>query len=83
MIGGGDIQYIASMHLARNKSDDKLVLVQVDPEYVFTKAERGKPRVVALDHEAFGGCDESTCDESDLGMLHDCGYDAAEGSLHL
>ncbi|HXN85341.1 MAG TPA: acetoacetate decarboxylase family protein [Candidatus Binataceae bacterium] len=53
-IGGGDIQYIASMHLARNKADDKLVLVQVDPEYVFTKAERGKPRVVALDPEAFG-----------------------------
>ncbi len=53
-IGGQDIQYIASMHLARNKQDDKLVLVQVDPEYVFAKAERGKPRVVALDHEAFG-----------------------------
>src|ERR1700733_1894447 len=33
-IGGGDIQYIASMHLARNKAEDKLVLVQVDPEYV-------------------------------------------------
>ena len=53
-IGAGDIQYIASMHLARNKQDDKLVLVQVDPEYVFSKAERGKPRVVTLDHEAFG-----------------------------
>jgi hypothetical protein len=53
-IGGGDIQYIASMHLARNKAEDKLVLVQVDPEYVFSKAERGKPRVVALDPEAFG-----------------------------
>ncbi len=53
-IGGNDIQYIASMHLARNKQDDQLVLVQVDPEYVFAKAERGRPRVVALDHEAFG-----------------------------
>ena len=37
-----------------SKQDDKLVLVQVDPEYVFSKAERGRPRVVALDHEAFG-----------------------------
>jgi acetoacetate decarboxylase len=54
-IGGGDIQYVASMHLAHSKQDDKLVLVQVDPEYVFHKAERGKPRVVALDPEAFGG----------------------------
>ena len=53
-IGGGDIQYIASMHLTRNKDDQKLVLVQVDPEYVFSKAERGKPRVVTLDSAAFG-----------------------------
>src|SRR5258708_38870598 len=53
-IGGGDIECVASMHLARNKQDDKIVLVQVDPEYVFTKAERGRPRVVALDQEAFG-----------------------------
>ena len=53
-IGGNDIQYIASMHLARNKQDDQLVLVQVDPEYVFAKAERGRPRVVALDPDAFG-----------------------------
>ena len=30
-IAGNDIQYIASMHLARNKDDNKLVLVQVDP----------------------------------------------------
>jgi hypothetical protein len=56
-IGGNDIQYIASMHLARNKNDQKLVLVQVDPEYTFSKAERGKPRVVALDVDAFGGGD--------------------------
>lgn len=53
-ISGGDIQYIASMHLARNKDDNKLVLVQVDPEYVFSKAERGKPRVAVLDTDAFG-----------------------------
>jgi Acetoacetate decarboxylase (ADC) len=54
-IGGNDIQYIASMHLARNKEDQKLILVQVDPEFTFSKAERGKPRVVALDVDAFGG----------------------------
>jgi hypothetical protein len=53
-ISGNDIQYIASMHLARNKDDQKLVLVQVDPEYAFSKAERGKARVVALDNDAFG-----------------------------
>jgi hypothetical protein len=52
-ISGGDIQYIASMHLARNKEDDKLVLVQIDPEYTFSKGERGKPKVGLLDTDAF------------------------------
>jgi len=42
------------MHLARNKDDEKLVLVQVDPEFTFSKAERGKPRVVLMDNNAFG-----------------------------
>lgn len=54
MISGNDIQYIASMHLARNKEDGKLVLVQVDPEFTFAKAERGKPRILLLDNDAFG-----------------------------
>jgi len=54
MISGNDIQYIASMHLARNRGDQKIVLVQVDPEYTFSKAERGKPNLVALDVDAFG-----------------------------
>ena len=54
LIAGNDIQYIASMHLARNKEDGKLVLVQVDPELTFTKAERGRPHILALDNEAFG-----------------------------
>ncbi len=53
-ISGNDIQYIASMHLARNRDDQKLVLVQVDPEYTFSKAERGRPSVVTLDNDAFG-----------------------------
>ena len=53
-ISGGDIQYIASMHMARNKEDGKLVLVQVDPDFTFSKAERGKPRIVMLDTDAFG-----------------------------
>jgi hypothetical protein len=52
-IGGNDIQFIASMHLARNEEDGKLVLVQVDPEYVFSKCERGRPAVVHLDNHAF------------------------------
>ncbi len=57
VISGADIQYVASMHLARNRDDGKLVLVQVDPEFTFSKAERGKPRVILLDNDAFGAGD--------------------------
>jgi Acetoacetate decarboxylase (ADC) len=52
-ISGGDIQYIASMHLARNREDDKLVLVQVDPEFTFSRAERGRLNIGTLDNQAF------------------------------
>ena len=53
-ISGADIQFNSSMHLARNKEDGKLILVQVDPEWVFHKAERGRPHVIALDSESWG-----------------------------
>lgn len=53
MISGADVQYIASMHLARNQEDGRLVLVQVDPEFTISKAERGKPRILILDNDAF------------------------------
>jgi len=52
-ISGADIQYIANMQMARSKPDGKLVLVQFDPEFTFSKAERGKPRVNILDAEAW------------------------------
>ncbi len=51
-ISGGDIQYVANMHLARVPDDEgrgalvhRGALVQVDPSYVFHKAERGPPEV--------------------------------------
>jgi hypothetical protein len=42
------------MHLARNKDDGQLVLVQVDPEFVFSRAERGRPILRTLDSAACG-----------------------------
>jgi hypothetical protein len=54
MISGNDIQYIASMHLARNKDNGQLVLVQIDPEFVFSRAERGRPLLRTLDSAAWG-----------------------------
>jgi hypothetical protein len=53
-ISGSDIQYIASMHLARNRADGKLALVQVDPDYVFIKAERGFSHFINIDQDAWG-----------------------------
>ena len=53
-ISGTDVQYIASMHLAKNKEDSKMVLVQVDPDYTFHKAERGRQHIIAFDGAAFG-----------------------------
>ena len=42
-ISGGDVQYVANMHLCRAPDDGKPVLAQVDPDYTFHRAERGRP----------------------------------------
>jgi hypothetical protein len=61
-IAGNDIQYVSNMHLARSKEDGKLVIVQVDPEWTFTKAERGRPHIISLDSEAWGAGDRLRAD---------------------
>jgi hypothetical protein len=53
-IAGSDIQYNSSMHLARNREDGKLLLVQLDPSWTFQKVERGRPHVAMLNSEAWG-----------------------------
>lgn len=50
-VSGGDVQYIANMNFAR--VDDKPLLVQVDPEFTFHKAERGRPTVSQFASEAW------------------------------
>lgn len=52
-ISGGDVQYVANMHLARVRRDGALLprLVQVDPEFTFQRAERGRPVVDHIDPE--------------------------------
>jgi hypothetical protein len=55
-ISGGDVQYVASMQLARVAEDgeeEKLTLIQVDPEYTFHRAERGRPQIEAFEPEAW------------------------------
>jgi hypothetical protein len=53
-ISGSDVQYVASMNLARLEAEGGApVLVQVDPEYTFHRAERGRPRLSIFVPEAW------------------------------
>ncbi|MGH8014442.1 MAG: acetoacetate decarboxylase family protein [Candidatus Binataceae bacterium] len=61
-ISGNDIQYVSSMQLCRNQEDGQLVVVQIDPEWVFKKAERGRPHIIALDSQAWAAGDKLRAD---------------------
>jgi Acetoacetate decarboxylase (ADC) len=54
-ISGSDIQYLPAVHLARVQREGGEVarIIQVDPDYVFHKADRGRPLLTTLDQEAF------------------------------
>lgn len=49
-IGNGDLQYTAGMHLAKavREGETKPWLVQVDPEYQVSRADRGQARIDAF-----------------------------------
>ncbi len=51
-ISGGDIQYVANMNLAKQQ-DGAPVLLQVDPEYKFHRAERGRAEITTFDRSAW------------------------------
>jgi hypothetical protein len=50
-ISGGDVQYVANMNLATLGGEP--LLVQVDPEYTFHRAERGRPELASFDRAAW------------------------------
>jgi hypothetical protein len=54
-ISGGDVQYVANMNLARleGPAGEEPVLVQVDPEFTFHRADRGKPVVSQFSAEGW------------------------------
>jgi hypothetical protein len=54
-ISGGDIQYISNVNLARMERDGSVVtrLLQVDPDFIFHSAERGRPVIDTFDAEAW------------------------------
>ncbi len=96
-ITGHDIQYAPGMHLARVQ-DDKGIrprLVQVDTEYEFRRADRGRPELGTFDAAAWG--DErlvptqpvsascTTCDVIITPVRYICNPDipAAEGTQNV
>ncbi len=54
-ISGTDVTYLASLHLARVQDQNMPIIVQVDPEYVFHNAQRGRPRITTFKTDAWGG----------------------------
>jgi hypothetical protein len=55
-ITGHDIQYAPGMHLARicDEEGTKPCLVQVESEYQFRRADRGRPELGLFDARAWG-----------------------------
>jgi hypothetical protein len=55
-ITGHDVQYPPGMHLARVQDDDGVRprLIQVDTEYEFRRADRGRPELRTFDPAAWG-----------------------------
>jgi hypothetical protein len=53
---GAEVLFASSMHLARVKQDgeEKVRLVQMDPEFTFHRAARGSARLEAFDPQAWG-----------------------------
>ncbi|HEV8715567.1 MAG TPA: acetoacetate decarboxylase family protein [Candidatus Binatia bacterium] len=55
-ISGADVTYPDGLNLtrARQNGSEKPVLIQVDPEYVFHNAQRGRPHLISLQADAWG-----------------------------
>jgi len=62
-ISGADVTLLDSLHLARASENGKEtpVIVQVDPEYVFQTAQRGRPHLRSLQSDAWGGENRLRC----------------------
>jgi hypothetical protein len=62
-ISGSDVTYSDGLNLARATLDgqERPVLIQVDPEYVFLSAQRGRPRLITLHGAAWGADDKLRC----------------------
>jgi len=96
-ITGHDIQYAPGMHLARVRDADSTRprLVQVDTEYEFRRADRGRPELGTFDASAWGdsrlvptepvSASFTACDVTVPPIRYVCNPDipAAEGTQHV
>jgi hypothetical protein len=62
-ISGSDVTYADSLHPVRvlEKGTEKPILIQVDPEYVFHSAHRGRARLLSFQADAWGGDNRLRC----------------------
>ena len=96
-ITGHDVQYAPGMHLARVEDDAASIprLVQVDAEYEFRRADRGRPELRTFDPGAWGderlvavepvSASFTACSMSLLPIRYVCNPDlpAAEGTVQV
>lgn len=76
-ISGADVTYIDNLHLARvsEGGQETPVIVQVDPEYVFHSAQRGRPHLKTLQTEAWGGDGRLRCTDPITATFARCDTD--------
>jgi len=62
-VSGTDVTYLDSLHLTRVMENGKetSLIVQIDPEYVFHNAQRGRPRLISLQADAWGADGRLRC----------------------
>lgn len=76
-ISGSDVVYADSLHLVRlaENGTEKPVLIQVDPEYVFHNAQRGRARLLSFQADAWGAETRLRCRDPIVGTYVRCDMD--------
>lgn len=76
-ISGADVTYAANMHLVRTPENggEKPLLLQVDPEYVFHHAQRGRAQLLAFQPEAWGADSRLRCTHPIVATFARCDTD--------
>jgi len=76
-VSGSDVTYIDNLHLVRMNKDGKEapLIIQVDPEYVFHSAQRGKPRLLTFQPNAWGTENRLRCTNPITAVFTRCDTD--------